>query len=99
MSDSLVLGDLLALTRAPSARLGAWLGHADPALAARLDAAAAVRSESLAQFVRIAVADFMAEADEEAWASLMSAVRDARDPGAACVDSMTAFRIAMEAAA
>ena len=49
--------------------------------------------------MRIAVADFLAEADEEGWASLMSAVRDAADPGAVCLARMTAFRVAMESAA
>lgn len=99
MSRSLVLGDMLAFSRASSGDLEAWLKVADAELGDRVRSQAAIRGESVAQFVRIAVADFMAEADEEAWASLMSAVRDAPDPGAACVARMTAFRVAMEIAA
>jgi hypothetical protein len=57
------------------------------------------REESLAEFVRVAVADFLAEADEETWASLVSAIRDAPDPGAACLARMTAFRLQLEASA
>jgi hypothetical protein len=77
----------------------AWLANACPDLVERIRIQAAVRGESVAQFVRIAVADFMAEADEEQWASLMSAVCDAIDPGAVCLAKMTAFRIALEIAA
>ena len=45
------------------------------------------------------VSDFLAEADEESWADLVSALRDARDPGAACVAKVTAFRVRLETAA
>lgn len=96
MSDSVVLGDLLAFSRSSSRDIEAWLANADRGLSSRIGDQATVRGESVAQFVRIAVADFMAEASEEDWASLMSAVRDAVDPGAACLAKMTAFRIAME---
>ena len=54
--------------------------------------------ESAAQFLRIAVSDFLAEATEESWADLVSALRNARDPGAACVAKVTAFRVRMESA-
>ena len=99
MPESLALGDLLAFSRSSSGDIEAWLEKADPQLAKDIRSQSAVRGESLAQFVRIAVADFLAEADEEGWASLMSAVRDAGDPGAACLAKMTAFRVAMESAA
>jgi len=99
MSDSVLLGDLLSFSRRSSGDIEAWLTNADPDLIVQIGGEAAQRHESVSQFVRIAVADFMAEASEEDWASLMSAVRDAADPGAACLARMTAFRIAMEAVA
>lgn len=99
MSRSVALGDLLAFSRSSSGEIEAWLANADAKLGERINAEAVARGESVAQFVRIAVADFLAEADEEAWANLLSAARDSMDPGAACLARMTTFRIAMEAAA
>lgn len=99
MSASVLLGDLLSFSRRSSGDIETWLGIADPDLGARIGREATLRGESVAQFARVAVADFMAEGSEEDWASLMSAVRDAADPGAACLAKMTAFRIAMEAVA
>jgi hypothetical protein len=96
MTNTLQLGDMLALGRRSSADLSAWLNAQDQALAARIAREASQREESIAQFVRVAVADFLAEADEEAWAGLVSAIRDAADPGAACVARMTAFRLQLE---
>lgn len=92
----LMLGDIVALGQQSSAQLSAWLGGADAEAAQRLREEAARRRESPAQFLRIAVSDFIAEADEEAWASLMSAARDASDPGAACAARMIAFRLKLE---
>lgn len=99
MNRNVQLGELLSLGRASSADLQAWLAAEDEALAQRLCRQAEVRGESPAQFLRIAVSDFLAEADEESWADLVSALRDARDPGAACVAKVTAFRVRMETAA
>lgn len=93
-----MLGDVVSLGQQSSAQLNAWLGTADPEAAQRLGEEAARREESPAQFLRIAVSDFISEADEEAWASLMSAARDARDPGAACAARMIAFRLKLESA-
>ena len=98
MSRNLFLGDILAMSRGSGADLQHWLETIDKGLAERVKREADIRRESIAQYVRIAVADFMAEADEEAWADLMSAARDAIDPGAACVNKMTAFRVRMERA-
>jgi hypothetical protein len=84
------------LGRRSSTDLSAWLEASNAELRARLEEQAALRRESLAQFIRIAVADFLAEADEEAWASLMSSARDAPDPGVACLSRMTAFRLELE---
>lgn len=93
-----MLGDLLAIGQRPGAELEAWLKASDPVLAGHLTAEADRRGESPAQFLRIAVSDFLAEADDEAWSSLLSAARDAADPGATCVGRMIAFRLRLEAA-
>lgn len=97
MSRAVNLGELLALGATSSAELQAWLAAEDERLADRLRREAETRGESLAQFVRIAVSDFLAEGDEESWASLVSTLRDARDPGAACLAFVTEFRVRMEA--
>lgn len=94
----LMLGDLLALRHKSSADISAWLEERDFAAARELAAEAARRGESQSHFLRIAVSDFLAEADEEAWASLLSAARDASDPGAACAARMIAFRLRLESA-
>lgn len=98
MSASLLLSDILRLGSASSGELQRWLDGADAALADRIRVEAERRGEGAAQFLRIAVADFLAEADEEAWADVLSASRDAADPGAAFVSKMTAFRIRLETA-
>lgn len=90
------LGDLLALGRRSSADLSAWLDAVDADLRAQLEEQARLRRESLSEFVRVAAADFLAEADEEAWASMISSARDASDPGVACLIRMTAFRLDLE---
>lgn len=95
-ASPLHLGDLMALGNRRSADLTSWLNGVDAALGARLERAAAERGETLAQFIRVAAADFLAQADEEAWAGLLSSARDAGDPGAACVAAMTAFRLRLE---
>jgi hypothetical protein len=98
MNKTVQLGELLSLGQTSSADLQAWLAAEDEALAQRLCREAEARGESAAQFLRIAVSDFLAEATEESWADLVSALRNARDPGAACVAKVTAFRVRMESA-
>jgi hypothetical protein len=90
------LGDLLALAARASAQTERWLAAVDGAFAQKVRDEAGRRGETVAQFLRIAASDFTAAADEEAWADLVSAVRDARDPGLACVAKMAAFRIRLE---
>ena len=97
MSRPVQLGELLALGSTSSAALKGWLIGEHETLAHRLQREADVRGESMAQFVRIAVSDFMAEADDENWTSLISTVRDASDPGAACLAMVTDFRVRLEA--
>ena len=99
MSEPLHLGEMLAFSEQSSAQLARWLAAVDPPVALETERQAALRGETLAQFVRIAVSDFLAEADEEAWADLISAVRDACDPAARCLAKMVTFRIALERAA
>jgi hypothetical protein len=97
MRQASTLGDLLALSRSSSADLHAWLQARDSLLVERLAAEAQARGETLAQFLRIATADFLADADEESWIGLVSAMRDGgADPGAVCVARVMAFRIALE---
>ena len=98
MSRAMQLGELLSLGQTSSAELQSWLGAEDARLEQELQREANLRGETLAQFLRIAVSDFMAEADEETWADLVSALRDAKDPGAACVSKVTTFRLRMESA-
>ncbi len=99
MSASLHLGEMLAFRKQSSAQLARWLAAVDPPVALETERQAALRGETLAQFVRIAVSDFLAEADEEAWADLVSAIRDASDPAARCLAKMVNFRIVLECAA
>lgn len=96
MSQTATLGEFLAFHRRSSAELRAWLQTQSPALIDRLAKEADVRGETIAQFLRIATADFMAEADEESWASLISALRDGVDPGAICVARVMDFRVQLE---
>lgn len=99
MSGPLHLGEMLAFREQSSAQLARWLAVVDPPLARETERQAALRGETLAQFVRIAVSDFLAEADEEAWANLVSAIRDASDPAAVCLAKMVNFRVGLERAA
>lgn len=96
MNRAMQLGELLALGEASSAELATWLRAQDPRLAQWLQSEARQRQESIDQFLRIAVADFLAEADDEAWASLVSALQDASDPGVACVARVADFRLRLE---
>lgn len=96
MSQYATLGDLLAFNRRSSEELRHWLQEQEPSLIEPLIKAADVRGETIAQFLRIAIADFMAEADEEAWTSLISALRDGADPGAVCIARVMDFRVKFE---
>jgi hypothetical protein len=78
-----MLGDLLREARRAADAL-------DPALRARVEAA----GESPAAFARHAVASFERAASEEDWASLVSSVRSADDPAAACLATMVRWHLA-----
>lgn len=83
-SGSVTLGDFLGDT-ATAERLEPWLASADPALAARVTAAAEAAGEPVADFARHAMSDFVGEANDERWTNLISAARDAEDPALACL--------------
>lgn len=96
MSQPATLGEFLAFNRRSSAELRVWLQEQEPMLIDRLVREADARGETIAQFLRIATADFLAEADEESWATLISALRDGADPGAVCVARVVDFRVRLE---
>jgi peptidyl-prolyl cis-trans isomerase C len=81
---SATLGDFLA-DGAALERLPAWLEAADADLAARVAAAAGTADTPVGDFVRDAMADFVAEANDERWTNLISAARDAEDPALAAL--------------
>ncbi len=88
-----MLGDLLASARASAGSFQAWLEITDPELAAAVAGAAAREGLSPTGFVRVAVADFSRLASEEDWATLVSSLRDAGDPGTVCLLAMVHWRL------
>jgi len=89
----MMLGDMLAAARASSGNFQAWLAATDPELAAKVAETAAREQLGAASWVRSAVADFTAHADEEDWATLISAIRDGEDPGTVCLLAMVSWRL------
>lgn len=89
----MMLGDLLAAARASAGSFRPWLEASDPALTARIEAAAESERTTPAGFVRGAVADFSRLASEEDWATLLSSMRDDHDPGTVCLLSMVHWRL------
>ncbi|MBL8556207.1 MAG: peptidyl-prolyl cis-trans isomerase [Phenylobacterium sp.] len=81
---SATLGDFLG-DAAASERLLPWLQAVDGDLAQRVQAAAEAAGERPAEFARTAMADFVADANDERWTNLVSAARDAADPALACL--------------
>jgi hypothetical protein len=93
-----MLGDILAQARRSAGEMERWLDRADPGRAADLRAAAAREGESPGAYLRVAVADFGRFADEEAWATLTSRLRDSADPGTTCLLAMLDWRLSQAAA-
>lgn len=88
------LGDLLALARSSTNGFQEWVEASDAKLAEEILAALlADTEEAFTAFARRAVADFTRFADEEAWAHLMTLIRDREDPGAACLAAMVRWRL------
>ncbi|MFN3582659.1 peptidylprolyl isomerase [Phenylobacterium sp.] len=79
---SATLGDFLTDAGA-AARLEPWLAAVDPGLLERVRQAARDAGEPVADFVQAAMAEFVAEANDERWTNLISAARDAEDPALA----------------
>lgn len=88
-----LLGDILGAARASAGSFPAWLEVCDPELAGQVSAAADRESLTPAGFVRSAVADFSRLASEEDWATLVSSLRDSKDPGAVCLLAMVHWRL------
>lgn len=78
----MMLGDILREARQAAALL-------DPALRARIEAA----GEAPGPFAREAVASFERHATEEEWATMLSAMRTAADPGRICLETMVRWRL------
>jgi hypothetical protein len=78
----MMLGDVLREARRAAAVL-------DPELCARIEAA----GEAPGPYARAAVAAFERHAREEDWATMMSAIRSAADPGKACLDLMVRWQL------
>lgn len=92
-----MLGDILAAARQASGSFQAWLRATDPALASRIEQAAAENGLSVTGYVRAAVADFSRFAAEEDWATLTSSLRDSEDPGTICLLAMVHWRLTARA--
>ena len=90
----IMLGDILALARRSGTSCHGWLLAADPGLAARIDDAAGREATDFGGYIGLAVADFTEHASAEDWATLTSRLRDADDPGRACILSMIRWRLA-----
>lgn len=89
------LGDLLAAARRDAAGFEDWIGGTDPDFASALAQAARSHALAPAAFVRMAVGDFSRFASEEDWASLVSGIRDAPDPGMTCLCLMVRWRLSV----
>lgn len=90
---SATLGDFLGDTGAAE-RLGPWLDAVDADLGRRLAAAAQAAGETPQAFARAAMAQFVAEADDERWTNLISAARDGEDPALACLAAVLRSKLA-----
>jgi hypothetical protein len=88
-----MLGDLLADARRSAGDFETWLRAAELALAEQAAGAAEREGLGVAGYARMAVADFARFASEEDWATLVSNIRDAQDPGRACLLAMVYWRL------
>jgi len=89
----MMLGDVLAAAGRSGVGMEAWLRPADPALWEALNIAAQDERSDPASFARAAIAEFSERAAEEDWAMLISRMRDADDPGRACLLTMMRWRL------
>lgn len=89
----MMLGDMLAAARRSGTGVEVWLRAAEPDLLARLSEAAAQGGDTVAGFVRAAVADFTQTASGDAWADLTSRLRESEDPGRTCLAYMIGWKL------
>lgn len=89
-----MLGQLLATASDPQA-LARWLEDS-PGLARLVDEARGGADAAPALVVRRAVAGFSEAASEEDWAQLMTRIRQADDPGRACLQAMLGWQVACD---
>lgn len=87
------LGDILGAARRSAAGFQRWIETSDPDLAGELRRAAGESGLSPADFTRSAVADFSRFADGDDWAALTRIIREAADPGSACLAAMINWRL------
>jgi hypothetical protein len=88
-----MLGDILGAARHSSLSIARWLEAGHPNLHASVSTAAAGEAMSISGFARVAVAEFDKQAAEEDWATLVSRMRGAADPGAACLLAILEWRL------
>ena len=92
----MMLGDYLAAARTAGSDIQSWLDQAGPQCASALERLARAEQMSPARAARLAVADFSRAASDEDWTTLISYVRDAADPGLACLAAMIDWRLAQQ---
>ena len=89
----MMLGEVLTAARKSGTGIKDWLAPAEPEIWAALAKAAEAEGLDPATYARVAVADFANRAPEEDWATMMGRIRDAQDPGRACLLSMITWRL------
>ncbi|MEJ6477669.1 MAG: hypothetical protein QNL92_03190 [Octadecabacter sp.] len=89
----MMLGEILSAARDSGAGIEDWLAPAEPEIWSALGKAAGAEGIDHATYARLAVADFSNSAPEEDWATMMSRMRNANDPGQSCLLSMITWRM------
>ena len=89
----MTLGEVLTAARNSGGGMKDWLAPAEPEIWAALGEAAEAEGVDHATYAQLAVVDFSNSAPEEDWATMMSRIRDAQDPGQACLLSMITWRM------
>jgi hypothetical protein len=90
----MLLGDLLARFDDETVAAEAVLALDDLPLVARLRAGAAADGVTLGAYTAAAVRRYAAEAPDDEWLSLMSALGRAQDPGMVCMRRALAYMAA-----
>ncbi len=87
----MLLGDVLANFDDEAFAAETVLRVGDVGLLARMQKQAEEEGETLGSFARAAVQRFAAQADDEAWVSLLGALAPTQDPGAVCLTRAFAY--------